>query len=372
MTKAKNIRIVGTMLVALIWLTVVVIAWVSPAKDISTAERRPLAQMPELSWESIWKGEFVQKFEDYTLDQFPMRDSVRQIKSIFHYYVLQQKDNNDIYIANGHAVKMEYPLNQSSLDNANARFEKIYNKYLKNSNTKNYISVIPDKGYYAHNIGDHLALDYSALFENIKAENEWAAYVDIKHTLNLNSFYYTDTHWRQEKINTTAWTLYFAMNPDASIDDYDGDGYIKEVDKPFYGVYYGQAALPLESEVMCYLTNDIINGCTVFDYETNKEIAIYDETAVDSKDLYDYYLSGAKALLKITNPNTTGDKELIIFRDSFGSSIAPLLIQDYKSVTLVDIRYINSDMLGNFIDFDDQDVLFLYSTSVLNNSYTLK
>ena len=37
-------------------------------------------------------------------------------------------------------------------------------------------------------------------------------------------------------------------------------------------------------------------------------------------------------------------------------------------MTLVDVRYIPSAMLDRFIDFHGQDVLFLYSTLVLNNS----
>jgi hypothetical protein len=78
------------------------------------------------------------------------------------------------------------------------------------------------------------------------------------------------------------------------------------------------------------------------------------------------------SLLRIDNPNANTDRELIIFRDSFGSAIAPLLAQGYKSVTLVDIRYLSSAMLDRFIDFHGQDVLFLYSTIVLNNSETLK
>lgn len=36
----------------------------------------------------------------------------------------------------------------------------------------------------------------------------------------------------------------------------------------------------------------------------------------------------------------------------------------------MDIRYISSGMLGRFIDFAGKDVLFLYSTSVLNNPGT--
>ena len=50
----------------------------------------------------------------------------------------------------------------------------------------------------------------------------------------------------------------------------------------------------------------------------------------------------------------------------------PLLVEDYAKITLVDIRYIYSGVLGNYIEFEDQDVLFLYSTLVLNNSETLK
>lgn len=93
---------------------------------------------------------------------------------------------------------------------------------------------------------------------------------------------------------------------------------------------------------------------------------------LESKDLYEVFLSGPVSLLTVENPNATTDKELIVFRDSFGSAIAPLLMQGYKSITLVDIRYLPSPNLGRFLDFHGQDVLFLYSTLVLNNSETIK
>ena len=65
-------------------------------------------------------------------------------------------------------------------------------------------------------------------------------------------------------------------------------------------------------------------------------------------------------------------RELILFRDSFGSSIAPLLIENYKTVTIVDIRYVQTDYLGQLLDFHGQDVLFLYGAAMLNDSYTFK
>ena len=69
--------------------------------------------------------------------------------------------------------------------------------------------------------------------------------------------------------------------------------------------------------------------------------------------------------------NTSG-KELIIFRDSYGSSLAPLLLSSYSKITLVDTRYISPTILGNYINFDNKDVLFIYSISIINNSYSLK
>ena len=52
--------------------------------------------------------------------------------------------------------------------------------------------------------------------------------------------------------------------------------------------------------------------------------------------------------------------------------MVPLILEDYAKVTLVDIRYIQIDVLSRYMEFNGQDVLFLYSTSVLNNSQTIK
>ena len=41
-------------------------------------------------------------------------------------------------------------------------------------------------------------------------------------------------------------------------------------------------------------------------------------------DPYSVFLSGSKSLLTITNPSADTDRELVIFRDSFASSLAPL------------------------------------------------
>ena len=146
------------------------------------------------------------------------------------------------------------------------------------------------------------------------------------------------------------------------IADYSANSY-----SDFRGAYYGQAALPIKPDELVYLTNELLEGCKVFDYEYNKYVPMYAEDKLGGVDSYDVYLHGARSLITIENPNATNGKELVIFRDSFGSSIAPLLAGAYSKITLVDIRYLSSGSLGRFITFSENcDVLFMYNTGTLN------
>ena len=350
-----------TILILTLWGALALWAWFIPSKQISGAERRPLAQKPAFS------EKFQTEFESYSLDQFPMRDGFRTLKSLFHTGVLGQKDNNGIYLTDGTAVRQEYPLNRESVNHAIGRFQRIFDKYLAESRC--FYAIVPDKGYYLGEDSGHLTMDYDALYGQMAAGMPWAEEIDLRPTLTGADYYRTDTHWRQENLLPAAAALCEGLGvapPRAE------DFAATALERPFYGVYYGQAALPMEPDTLYLMESDLLSQCTVYDYETGKTGSVYDMTKLDSRDLYDVYLSGAKALLTIENPNAGTDRELIVFRDSFGSSIVPLLMEDYAKVTLVDIRYIQPDLLGQFLDFHGQDVLFLYSTLVLNNSAALK
>lgn len=357
----------NAILLLTLWLGLTLFAWFLPAKELSDAERRPLAQKPELSGETLLSGKFMTDFEDYTLDQFPLRDGFRTLKSLFHYYVLGQKDNNGIYLSDGYAVKQEYPLNEDSVHHALNRFNHLYEKYLTDSDV--YMALVPDKGYYLAEGSGHLTLDHDKMLELFRQGMPWATHIDLRETLNAEDYYYTDTHWRQEHLLEAAGKICGEMGVAApKMEDYR----VTPVDRPFYGVYYGQAALPMKPEILYIMESDLLDGCTVYDHESGKTLPVYDESKVTSKDLYDVFLSGARSLLTIENPKGMPGKELIVFRDSFGSSMVPLLLQDYEKVTIIDIRYIQIDLLDRFVEFHGQDVLFLYSTLVLNNSSTIK
>ena len=88
------------------------------------------------------------EFEKYTLDQFPLRDQFRTLKAYTTYDVFGQLDNHDIYIQDGYAAKLEYPLQMDSLEHAADRFAYIYEKYLADKEMNIYLSIVPDKATF--------------------------------------------------------------------------------------------------------------------------------------------------------------------------------------------------------------------------------
>lgn len=358
---------VVTAVLILFFAAMSLLCWLKPAETFSESERRMLELFPQVSVRNIISGNFMSKFGDYTTDQFPLRDELRTVKAVFASHVMNQRDNNGIYMMDGYVSKMEYPLKEDSVLRAAQRFNYVYDKYLAGTDAKAYVSIVPDKNYFMAKDSNHLAMDYEKLTKTLVGEMKFADYIDITGQLKLEDYYKTDTHWRQECITDVAVTLLDAMGSESSAD------YEEQVlTKPFRGVYYGQAALPLPAETITYLTSDLLDACTVYDYSAGKQMDMYDMEKGQDKDPYELFLSGSLSLITIENDHATTDKELILFRDSFGSSIAPLLVEGYQKITLVDIRYIHPNMLERFIQFHDQDILFLYSTLVLNNSETIR
>lgn len=338
-----------------------------PKEEYSYMERRSLAPMPELSGKAVLGGRFMSGFEAYAVDAFPFRDAFRRVQALTAAGVFLKKDNHGVYSAGeGYLSAVEYPMDEASLRHAVQCFRHICERYLTEEN-RVYLSVIPDKNCFLAKESGHPALDYGELERQMAEGADFAEYIDISDLLEKSDYYKTDTHWRQEKITDVAERLADSMGAEIS-----REWEARKASEAFYGVYYGQAALPVNPDTLQYLTNHVLEGCTVYDWQNGREIPVYDMERAAGRDPYEMFLSGSLSLLTIENPGAPKDRELVIFRDSFGSALAPLLAGGYSRITLVDIRYIQADRLGDFVDFSGCDVLFLYSTLVLNHSETLK
>ena len=326
--------------------------------SVSKSERRTLQSFPKVNVENIFNGEFFSKFDSYTNDQFVKRDDFRKLKSLVSKNVLFNKDNNGLYVIDNHIFKLEYPYNKDSLMKTINKINNVYTKYLINNNV--YYAIIPDKNYFVND--DYLKLDYDDMIKTINRNFNFN-YINIFNDLELNDYYYTDPHIKQDCFNDVVKTLVTGMN-NYYFDVYSSKNKLAN----FYGSYYSQLGLSNKSDEMIYLTNDYINNAHVTYLENKNLNTVYNLSKYNGMDPYDIYLDGATALVEIANNKAVNDKELIIFRDSFGSSITPLLIPYYSKITLVDLRYLSSNLLGNYVEFSNQDVLFLYSTLIYNTN----
>ena len=345
------------------------LCYLKPDGEFSQAERRALAQKPEFTGESVMSGEYAELFELYSTDQFPLRDDLRTVKALFSTKVLNMSDNNGIYLKEGHISKIEYPENRKMMELGVEKFKFIYDNFLKDSDSEIYMSIIPDKNYFLAEKYGYPSIDYENFIEFFKGKMDYAEYIDIAQYLGIDDYYRTDSHWRQEKITGIGKYIAEKMGADEMQVKYT----VNKTEVPFYGVYAGQSALPCEPDEIKYLTNDIIDNFIVKYYDTGmpKKGELYDMKKAKGKDPYEMFLSGSMPIVTIENNSYEADGELIIFRDSFGSSIAPLLAQRYRKTTVIDIRYVQSRFLSAFVNFDNQDILFLYSTTLLNNSSIL-
>lgn len=336
-----------------------------PDKEISFSERRKLKLFPDITVENLINGKAIKEFENYTLDQFVFRDRFRSLKAFIETDIFNKLDNNNIFLLDNNIFKIDYPLKEKEILKFASKLNNIKNKYLNNNNNV-YLGIIPDKNYYLKD-DNHLKIDYNYLISLVNSEVENIKYIDLTKSLNLNDFYHTDLHWRQENLEKVVDILSNEMNFTINNKDYTIQSY-----NPFYGAYYGQSALNIEADTIKYLSNNIIEKAIVNNLEDENFKYVYNKNKLGSLDSYDVFLSGATPFIEITNPLYKGKKELIIFRDSFASSLAPLLIEGYSKITLIDLRYINLASIENLIEFNTQDVLFLYSTLLINNSSALK
>ena len=258
--------------------------------------------------------------------------------------------------------------------------ESIYNTYLADDNHRVVVSVVPDKNIALHEayyetdpaFSDALLLPYADISKIVReGTKSFALYHDIISTLSLSSYYYTDMHWRQEYLTETATSIHDAfglpLEFQAAAEPFTAH--------PFVGSYTEDALMAdAEVDTLYYVMNETLEQVRVTDYVNGipQEGVLYNTDITADQKSYDLFLSGPMPLQVLESPLAKTDRELIIFRDSFGSAIAPYFCEQYARVTLVDLRYLSSGVLADYIDFENQDILFLYSTHILNTAMILK
>lgn len=354
-------KITGITFFAILFL-VLLLSVLLPDADISKTERRHLAQMPEVSLKTVLNGEYMTKMDTYLADQIAGRDIFRSIKAETELLAMRKLDAGGYFKEGDILYKLEDPYNEKNVKRAAQQFTKIVENYFDGALVS--YAIIPDKSFFLPKETDYPKLDFLEVEQTMAEYMKTASYIPLRDCLEREDYYRSDLHWRQECLDKVAQRLTGAE------ETYE----IETATENFRGGYAGASAILTEPEELNFVTSPVIENALLYDYEEKQYRDIYAWEKLDGADAYDFYLWGARALLTIENTKWQGEeKNLILFRDSFASSLTPWLLSSYTKITLVDLRYVTAEYAMELLREDQyQEVLFLYSANMLNHSDSMK
>jgi hypothetical protein len=331
------------------------------------SERRRPAELPELSVNTLTSGNFARDFEAYSTDNFAFREQLRTVRALTTFYAFMHSDKDGLFFDRRHGIGRFEFIDESQIRGSGERLSTMLELF-PNSNV--YFAVIPEKSFYtAHRA---VTINPFRVTEILKETFPGTAnFIELADSLTVEDFYRTDLHWCQLRIRNVIETL--AQSMDFAVPPVTETFTAGE----FFGVYYGQLAVPMRPDIMTFHVTQGVIARYMNEHHSLREMRfmyevgdVYCQESFRGADPYSVFLRGPQAVVKLDTGNDTG-RNLYIFRDSFGSSIAPLLAvsESYDNIVLIDLRYIDGRIVENFVDFTDgSDVLFLYSTQILNNA----
>ena len=225
-----------------------------------------------------------------------------------------------------------------------------------------YWTLIPDKGVYT----SAATTDYEAFYTALEEGLAGMTGINLCDTLSLEDYYRTDRHWRQEQLGdvlerlgeemsfSTGWEYQLREGPD------------------FVGAYRPYLPAWTRSEPFYWLTGGAMDAAEIENMQRPDQNELYWTQALGTKNQYDLFLGGASPLITIRSTQAATDRKLVVFGDSFVSSLVPLLCGVYSEITVVDLRYLGSSVLDEYLDAEGKEVLFAYSAWVVNNSAMLR
>ena len=263
--------------------------------------------------------------------------------------------------ADGYWVELLGPLREDSAARFCGKLETLREGALSDA-AAFYWAIAPDKGVYT----DPATTDYAAAYTYLEEHLEGMQGMDLAPALTLSDYYRTDRHWRQEKLGPVLQILGETMGFSAP------ENFTLEQGDDFVGAYRPYLPGWTRTEPFYWLTDAVMESAAVENLQRPEQTSVYWEEALEGKNRYDFFLGGASPLVTIHSPQAATDRELVLFGDSFASSLAPLLCGVYREITVVDLRYLGSSVLEEYLDASGKEVLFLYSVWVVNNSAMLR
>ncbi len=340
-----------------------------PVRGFSENENRVLAQFPEATADSVFSGEFSEEYETYLADQFPMRDGWISLKTRTE-LLLGKKDINNVFFGSDGWLIEKY---EGTLDaertEANLGRLGDFMQFAADRLGADHVRamLVPTASGVLLDRMPPFASDFdqAALLEEAAGLCPEGTFLDLLPLLQAHQeetiYYRTDHHWTTlgAYYGYAAWAESIGLTPWAREDFTE-----EAVTDSFYGTTHSKVNLPVEPDsILRWTPRTPVSYHLEYNLGERESDSLYDETKLEGKDKYAYFLGGNNPIVTITSSSGEPGRRLLIIKDSYSHCFAPFAANHFEETTLVDLRYFNLGMKTYLEQEDFTDVLVLYSTA---------
>ena len=318
-----------------------------PKKDYSEAEKRYLAETPDLNWADVGSGDWGNEAETYMADHIPGRDFFVGLNAYFDLYTGRQA-GKDIWLKEDRLIEAPVKMNDAVI----AKNLKPINTFAETIGQQVDLMIVPSAGWAMGltEYNDSVIIDSIYASANVNT-------VDVRPVFQgkPSLYFRTDHHWNSEG----AHSAYEAYMAEAGRDSKSVAAFEKSIFGTFQGSTYSRSALWLTpgEDLELWLSQTpltVTNGETEGDHE-----GVFYWERLEEADKYTVFLDGNHSIVRISNAEAEG--KLLVIRDSYSNSLGCFLAESYNEVVLIDLRYYKQPVSALVAQEGFDDILVCYS-----------
>ncbi len=293
---------------------------------------------PKLNRENFLDGTFAEEFEAYLKEYLGFHDSLFQLKSRSD-FIIGEKRIQGVYITEERLMKKNSLAGTGSAEQINAFYEAYplpTYLVLVPSASEIYEETLPANMLYTSQ-EKWIKSIYSDTSTGIRC-------IDAYHILNSLEdsyiYYRTDSHW-------TSYGAYYVYQSAIQKMGFTPVSYqkyvISHLSTEFRGDLYQKTLYdkvkPDVLDCYTYEKGSQILGITAYyqDGMVQKRTELYDRSALETENMYQFYL-GKPCEKLIIKTDLENDKKLLLYKDDYADCMIPFLLQHYAEICVVNLE----------------------------------
>ncbi|MCM1538755.1 MAG: DHHW family protein [bacterium] len=355
-------------------------------RTYSVSERRLLAGKPVLTKESLLDASYMNAYEEYLTDQFPMRDQWITMKT-YCGMLLGRRESGGVYIARDNSL-IELHMRKIAGEETAGRNEECLIGFLRDMEAAGVehvrVMLVPTAdGIWREKLSPYAdPFDQQAylarFYETLSEQGLSGCYVDVWEQLAAHAgeqiYYKTDHHWTMRGAYLGYAAYAASLSGDQSGIPEWSDYRTEVVRTDFHGTTAAKCGLynvhdelvlvaPPEGMAEWYRVR--------YDGGVSESDSLYERKHVYGDDPYSVYLDGNHAMTEIfvtrEHAQESGlgaearRQSILVIKDSYANCFVPYLTGIYDEITVIDPRYYNGSLRALEEEYSYTDVLILYN-----------